>query len=167
MKQTSRITAARYLEEPASWQHSWDLKKKKKKRRQLFVDFDPPNCVAWHLCVCVLIQRDQKRLSSWHNHCFLSHKEQNLQLRGEKGKKKIYFCTKVILSLACVLFCFVGCRIWKRLLDKARGNPDLRWEKSSFWHLGNRRLFFAISARRCRTGMSFLLLLPIFFFFFF
>lgn len=107
MKQTSRITAARYLEEPASWQHLWDLKKKeRKKKRQLFVDFDPPNCVAWHLCVW--IQRDQKRLSSWHNHCFLSHKEQNLQLRGGKRKKKknlFLYKGNFIPCLCTLLFC--------------------------------------------------------------
>lgn len=93
MKQTSRITAARYLEEPASWQHLWDLKKKKKKKKDnslwtlTLQTVLPGICV----CVCVLIQCDQKRLSLWHNHCFLSHKEQNLQLRGEKGKKKSIF----------------------------------------------------------------------------
>lgn len=80
---------------------------------------DPPNCVAWHLCV--LNRREQKRLSSWHNHCFLSHKEQNLQVRGErkKKKKKIYFCTKVILSLACVLL-FCGLSYMEKLTRRGK-----------------------------------------------
>lgn len=106
---------------------------------------------------------DQKRLSSWHNHCFLLHKEQNLQVGGKKEKKKrIYFCTKLILSLACVLFV-----LWAVVYGKAYST---RQEAIQIY--GERRRAFStlvtvafslpFPARRCRTGMSFSLPLPVF-----
>lgn len=119
---------------------------------------DPPNYIAWHLCV--LIQSDQKRPSSWHNHCFLPHKEQNLQVRGGGD---LFLYKGNFIPCLCTCFCFVGCRIWESLLDEARGNPDLRWEKSSFWHLGNRRLFFAIFSPSLQDGNVFFVTFAYFF----
>lgn len=118
---------------------------------------DPPDYIAWHLCM--LIQRDQKRPSSWHNHCFLPHKEQNLQVRGGD----LFLYKGNFIPCLCTCFCFVGCRIWESLLDEARGNPDLRWEKSSFWHLGNRRLFFAIFSPSLQDGNVFFVTFAYFF----
>lgn len=118
---------------------------------------DPPDYITWHLCV--LIQSDQKRPSSWYNHCFLPHKEQNLQVGGE-----IYFCTKVILSLACVLAFVLWAVVYGEAYSTRQEAIQIYGERSrAFGTLVTVAFSLPFSARHCRTGTSFLLLLPIFF----
>lgn len=88
---------------------------KKKKYRKKNADFKPSRLyvLLCKLCVLNVIRKRRKiKLSSWHNRRFLCRiggkKKKMFKWERKKktlgaGKKKIYFCTKVILSLACVL----------------------------------------------------------------
>lgn len=61
-------------------------------------------------------------------------------------KKKFYFCTKVILSLACVpffppIFCGPSYTLWKKLIQQDNFQIENFFKKvrgvSRLWHLGN------------------------------
>lgn len=69
-----------------------------------------------NVCVCLAIvcwKCIQEKLSLRHNHCFLCCIDGKVQEKEKSTKKKntlkkIYFCTKVILSLAYVFISFCG-----------------------------------------------------------
>lgn len=101
--------------------------------------------------ICALNRRHQKKLSLWHNHCFLSHKQQNAQEGGKEKDLFLYKCNFVLCLCTFLLFC--GLSYTEKLTR--RGNPDLRWEKSGFGTLASVAFSLPFPARRCRMGMSF------------
>ena len=110
----------------------WDLRKREKKKKKKKKEqeekkqkimgeekkikvktLNPPKCMC---CLAIVCSKSviRKKLSLWHNHCFLCCIDSKMFKWKKKRKrnkkktlgKKIYFCTKVILSLACVLCSF-------------------------------------------------------------
>lgn len=127
----------------------------KEKKRNLRGLLNPPKCMLPG--ICALNRSHQKKLSLWHNHCFLSHKQQNAQEGGKKKDLFLYKCNFV----PCLCTSFV---LWAVIYGKAYSTRQSRFtlREVGLWHLGNRRLFFAISSPSLQDGNVFSLLLSIF-----
>lgn len=93
--------------------------KKKKKKRQISVDFGPSKlCCLAFVCVC-WTGVSRKGWAHGTITAFCRIKSKTFKWEAKRKKKKIYFCTKVILSLACVLL-FCGLSYMEKLTQRGK-----------------------------------------------
>lgn len=117
--------------------------------------------------ICSKNKCNQEKLSLWHNHCFLCCIDGKMFefKKWEKKKntwKKIYFCTKVILSLAHVL-CSFPFLLWALIyvVEKLIRQENFQIENVRREEWSALALLVTVSpllchfsTRRCKTGMS-------------
>ena len=115
------------------------------------MDFEPPKLMLPGVCVW----SEKAELMTQSLLCRI--KSKTCEWEKRKKKKDLFLYKGYFIPCLCLLFC--GLSYMEAYLTRQEAIQNFG-KRSCFWHLGNRRLFFAISSPSLQDGNVFSLLLP-------